>query len=144
MSKGQVQRYLCLLCGYRFSETQIKVNVSGQVRELNHSDPKSPENYVVPVNRSIEKAVDGFSFAGRENVRSQAEATPQRAVIAQDLNSLPSYNSSCRVCASEREAKNLVTVKSRTEKRAAGANTKPDERVTKGINPDYIIDKKKE
>lgn len=119
--ESQVQRYLCRSCGYRFSETQIKVNVTSQVRKLHHSDPDPPKDDVIPVNLFFKKSTDSLPFPWRENIRSQVKATPQRAVIAQDLNALPSYISSCRVCASEGEAKNLVEVDSRTEKRAAGA-----------------------
>jgi integrase len=46
--------------------------------------------------------------------------------VAERLKALSFYDSKCRVCATEDEAKNLAAVKSRTEERTAGATEQID------------------
>ena len=58
------------------------------------------------------------------------------SIVEKPLYGFRDYNSDCRVCASHQGAKNLVEVKSRIEKQAAGATTQTSE--LKGKIVEYL------
>lgn len=105
-----VQRYLCRRCGYRFSEPNVKVNVSGQVFERSKSMDDLSHNVISNLDSSLKESVNDFSLFGREDIGSH-EVT----IVGQDLNTFRDYRSTRRVCVSEGEMKNLVEVEPRTE-----------------------------
>jgi len=118
---GLVQRYLCRVCGFRFSETttqpKVKVNVGSQVREGLEPNNDLTHDVVAGLDFSIQKASDSFSLFGGEDVGSHGST-----VIGQRLNTLSDYSSTRRVCAEESEAKNLDATKKEGSE-VAGATT---------------------
>jgi len=70
LSKGQVQRFLCRSCGYRFSEPTVKLNVLRQLTETLNAGAKLAHPGVGSRNLVIEKGFSDSSFSGCENVGS--------------------------------------------------------------------------
>ena len=97
----EVQRFLCRVCGYRFSESIVKVNVAGKVGEGLNSGEDDHEVGVASGDASDEKVDDCLPFAFGEDVSSHNTST-----VEKDLNNLPFYNSSHQVCV-HKDAKNL-------------------------------------
>jgi integrase len=96
-----VQRWLCRKCGFRFSESIVKVNVAGKVGEMFHSGDNDNEVGVASRDAAYKKVNDCLSFALSENVSSHNTST-----VEKDLNDLPFYNRSKQVYA-QKDAKNL-------------------------------------
>ena len=126
---GDVQRWLCRDCGFRFSfnasnegnfKAIVKPNISSQARELHHSSSNPSRDNVVPFNLPFKEAVDSFPFPRRKGVGSHVQTTPATAILAKPLSILLRHNSPRRVSVSEREAKNLVGVETQ-QQQAAGA-----------------------
>ena len=69
-NEGQVQRYLCRVCVYRFSQSSVKVNVTGKVRETSNSGNDNHKVRVASGDGSDEKVNDGLPFAFGEDVGS--------------------------------------------------------------------------
>jgi len=139
-SHGDIQRWLCRDCGFRFSEStqsQVKVNVPGQVHKTLHSRTNVGDLGIRAFDSALEQELNGLSLSVGEDVSSHGVSSTITK-IAKPLKTFPCYNSKCRVSASEREAKNLVKVESRIEKRAAGATEKPDLATMKGLLVQYM------
>jgi integrase len=133
--RGLVQRYLCRSCGYRFSEPNVKVNVAGKIFEQFNSGKNFSKANIFAGDFSFKPSLNDLPFEGRENIRSHRQSN---VIVAEKrLNIFRDYNRDCRVCASEREVKNLVTVGSRIEKRAAGA-TELNQAEIKGKLVEYL------
>jgi integrase len=102
LSNGHaIQRWLCRNCGYRFSESSVKVDVAGKISKMLHSRNNNDEVRVASWNSSNKKVDDCLSFALGEDVSSHNTST-----IEKDLYGLPFYNRSNQVCA-QKDAKNL-------------------------------------
>jgi len=132
-----IQRYICRSCGFRFSESttqfKVKFNIPSQIPEGTHTGNYLTHNIVTCLNLAPKKPRDNLPLSCSKDV-----APHKCTVIGQSLNVLCNYNSTRRVGASEREAKNLAEVESRTEKRAAGATEKPSEAEIKGKIIEYL------
>lgn len=123
---SSVQRWLCRSCGYRFSEPNVKFNISSQIGEALKPRDNHHEAGVSALDFAAQKALDDPSFPLRENVTPHDKH--QFSTAEKDLNNLPFYNRKRRVSVSEDEAKNsagkaiaLAEEKGLSEKRAAGA-----------------------
>ena len=142
---GEVQRYICRSCGFRFSESttnrQVKVNIAGQILEEPNSGKNFPEADILQRDLSLQPIVQNLPFQGGEDVGSHHRS--KVTIVEKGLNRFRDYNSDCQVCASRKGVKNLVEVKSRIEKRAAGA-TKPDEADVKGKIVEFAFKLKKD
>lgn len=114
-----VQRFICRDCGYRFSEPikqpKIKNNIASQVFKRFSSNNDLPHNISSRLNPSLKESFNDHSFSWSKDV-----APHICTVIGQNLNGFRDYNSTDRVCASEKSAKNLVAAKQITEQIAAG------------------------
>lgn len=97
-----IQRWLCRSCFYRFSEPEIKLNVTAQIRERPEPSNDLPHNIVSKSDLSAKKSIDSMSFLSSENIASH-----ERSSVGQRLNSLRDYNRTRRVCATQKGAKNL-------------------------------------
>ncbi|MCJ7630943.1 hypothetical protein MUP77_00885, partial [Candidatus Bathyarchaeota archaeon] len=97
-----LQRWLCRRCAYRFSEPNVKLNVTLQIGERPESSNDLPHNIVSKFDLSPKKSIDSLSFLPSENIASHG-----RSSVGQRLNSLRDYNRTHQVCASEQRAKNL-------------------------------------
>lgn len=110
-----VQRWLCRNCGFRFSEStelKVKVNIAGKLSET----PNSMINlsYLQPRNVfSFKQRLNDPALSIGENVGPQGFHSQSIPTVAKVLNTFYPNSRNCRVCASESEAKNLVTVKTR-------------------------------
>jgi len=113
-TEGQIQRFLCRSCGFRFSEPNVKVNVRCKVSEASEPGQNSHKGRVVAGSRAVEESANGFSFLLSEDVCSHNLSS-----VAKGLNALPFYSSNHRVCATTKGAKNLETT---TIQKVAGEN----------------------
>jgi integrase len=120
---GEVQRFLCRVCGYRFSESSVKVNVVGKVGESFDSGKNHDEVGVASGYASDKKVDDCLSFAFGEDVASH-----NTSIVEKGLNGLPFYNSSHQVCA-QKDAKNLNTA---TETKTVAGESQKITQDTKG------------
>lgn len=130
------QRWLCCSCGRRFSENSLKlhvnVNVASQTFKLSHSNSETPKNSVGHSDFPLKKAVNSFPFLRSKDVRSQDATSPLSAVTAQRLNTLPCYNSTCRV-GDPKRLKNLTEVELQKAGLEARQATKHDLATIKGM-----------
>jgi len=101
-NEGQIQRYLCRVCGYRFSKPRVKVNVTGKVVETSSSGNNNHKVRVASGDAAYEKVYDGSPFAFGKNVGPH-----NLSIVEKGLNNLPLHNSKHQVCA-QKDAKNLV------------------------------------
>jgi len=108
-NEGNIQRWLCRNCGYRFSEPTVKLNIfRKRVSETFDSGSQLFKNRIVSRQFAFKESFNSLPFTFSEDVVSHKLTT-----VGKQLNTLP-YNSCKRqVCVSEREAKNLATVKTR-------------------------------
>ncbi len=137
-SGKRIQRYLCRVCGYRFSKSKVKSNIVSQNSELLHSCPNLTKQMVRERKLALKKSSDGSLLFDGKNIRPQIDNTQSITTVGKDLNSLLHYSSDCRICAPETKvAKNLVEVKTRTENRLAGA-TKPISAEIKGKIVEFL------
>lgn len=125
---GEVQRWLCRNCSYRFSESTVKVNVLGQLGETPDSMNKLTKTRIRNRNLALKETPNKLPFSIGEDVTPHSKST-LNPTVGKGLYNFPSNNRNCRVSVSEREAKNLVAAT--TEERAAGA-TKADLATIKG------------
>ena len=130
--QGDVQRYLCRSCGYRFSQPNVKVQITGQTRAF-HSSFNLTQPTMRKRNLSLKKQLNDSALSLGKDVGSHTVT-----VVGKRLNNLRSYNSKRRVCETDGVLKNLVKVETRL-KRAAGATktTKPDPETVKGLIVQY-------
>ena len=114
---GDVQRWLCRNCGYRFSQPSKKLSVQSQTRTFQPRSnlAKSP---IRNGNLPAKKSLNDLPLSLCEDVGSHSAT-----VVGKGLNNLRSYNCKRQVCVNEEKMKNLVKVETRTEKQAAGATT---------------------
>lgn len=122
-AEGQVQRWLCRSCGFRFSESSLKVGEKLQVRGqdgLFKSRSDLAESSVSEGDCSSEKLLNNLSFPFSEDVGSHGVT-----FTGKDLNVLRSYYCKHRICASTK-VKNLEPT---TETAVAGEAGKTQEDV---------------
>ncbi len=98
-SRGLIQRFLCRSCGYRFSESQIKINVVDQGRSFDSSSNLT-KTIISNGDFSIKKVMDDSSFTLSKDVTSHNITD-----VGKNLNKFSSYNSKRQVCVEE--TKNL-------------------------------------
>ena len=87
-TRGTVQRYSCRICGYRFSETNIQVDVTRQVVKRPHPMYDLPHYVVANQNLSLKKSLNNFTFFGREDIGPH-----DPRIVEQKLNRYRDYNS---------------------------------------------------
>ena len=144
-----IQRYLCRACGRRFSEqlrgcggglseSEVQVNVSGEVLKQLKSGLDLANADIFQRNVSRKEISDDLAFQRRENVGSHGSSTV--TVIDKSLNRFRDYNRERQVCVSGKEMKNLSQQRTR-QKRAAGATAKTE---VKGKLIEYSWHLKKE
>ncbi len=106
-----IQRFLCRVCGYRFSEPSAKVNVRDESGTL-ESSADLAKTSVSKRNFSFEKSLNDFPFSRCKDVASHGVTDTGKG-----LNTLRSYDSKCRISVSLAEGtKNLVKVEPQIEK----------------------------
>jgi len=101
---GKEQRYLCRVCGYRFSKSSVKVNVTGKISESFDPGENHHEVRVASGDAAHEKVDDCLPFVSREDVSSH-----DISIAEKSLYGLPFYNSKRQLCAIPKEAKKLDT-----------------------------------
>ncbi|MFQ6077088.1 MAG: hypothetical protein ACE5Z5_13325, partial [Candidatus Bathyarchaeia archaeon] len=81
---GQIQRFLCRDCGFRFSEStaqlQVKVNIPRQLRGASHSVDKLAPPPRGATNLALKEPFNEPSFSFRENILSHSTVTNTPAV----------------------------------------------------------------
>jgi integrase len=102
LSNGEaVQRWLCRNCGFRFSESSVKGNVTRKIGETFNSKKNHHKIRVASRNPSIDEVSDSLPFFLGEDVASH-----NLSIAEKGLNNLPFYSSKHQVCA-QKDAKNL-------------------------------------
>jgi len=140
---GDIQRWLCRACGYRFSQPNVKVNISSQIGERLESGKNYLNSRVGSINFMVKKAFNNSPLSLCEDVASHKSSSV--STVEKHLNSLPFYNRKRQVCASEGEAKNLATSETRIQEKAAGATTRTlDEATIKGKLVEFAFFLKKQ
>ena len=97
---SKTQRWLCRSCGYRFSESNVKVHIASEVSKTLDPIDNSHKGRIVSSSRTVQESANGFSFLLSEDIRSHNLSS-----VAKGLNALPLYSSSAE-CA-PKKAKNL-------------------------------------
>lgn len=100
----KVQRWLCRNCGFRFTESKVKVNVFTESSELLDARSNLTENMVSDRDVALQKGPDSSSFFLGENVGSHV-SKPNVTIVGKALNTFRHYSSNHQICA--QEAKNL-------------------------------------
>lgn len=123
---GTIQRWLCRLCGYRFSQPKVKVNISAQNVKLPNSEADFLYEGVSGRNLSFKESFDSLPFQRCEDVASHKSS--EETVIGKGLNTLGDCFRKRRVCGGEASPKNSVKAvkalsqsQSQTQKWDAGA-----------------------
>ena len=115
-----IQRYLCRLCGFRFSERMAELRVEDHILPQHLGTPNTEgelaEGRTRNVNFAFEKLLDEPSLPGGENIFSHNTPFVGKAYMV-----LHSDNRKCRVCAGE--AKNLAVNEPQIEKAQREATT---------------------
>lgn len=125
LSNGEsVQRWLCRRCGYRFSESSVKVNVTGKVSETFDSGANLRKGKIVNADFSVKEGFNGSPFSCGEDIGSHDITT-----IGKHLNSFLSYNSKCQLCALDKKAKKLNTA---TKTKTVAGTSPLDQQTLKG------------
>ena len=129
-SRGAIQRYLCRSCGYRFSETQVKLNITGELFKMLNPRNKDMNGSILDGDLSIKQPLNEGSFLIGEYVASHGSS--HNGSTTENLNRLRFYNRKCRVGAGSNPAKNSAPSLGRKmnnaqslQKRAAGAARLP-------------------
>ena len=91
--EGQIQRYLCRICGYCFSQSVVKVNIAGKVIEGLDSGENDHEVRVASGDTSKKEVNDCLPFMPSEDISSHDISIAERG-----LYDLPFYNSNNEVC----------------------------------------------
>jgi len=103
-----VQRWLCRICSFRFSDTtskpSVKLNIPGQAIKVSNPGKNHANGRITRPNLSREEAVNGFSFNGSEDIGSHGVT-----VIEKGLNAFRNYTRYAKVCDSDEESKNLAS-----------------------------------
>lgn len=98
-----VQRWLCRNCGFRFSQPNVKVNITTQSVKSPKPRPNLPNVNITSGEFTIKKRSDSLSFQVCEDVGSH-----NVSVVAKPINSFRAYNRDCQVGDLEKELKNLI------------------------------------
>ena len=99
-----------LLCRDCFRRFKIEGDVAAEFLKSSDTVKNLPDS-VIPFARK--QPLDKLSLVLGENVGSH-----KLSVVGKNLNTLPSYNRDCLVCAEKNEAKNMVAVEISTQKTA--------------------------
>lgn len=132
------QRWLCRSCGYRFSQSSVKVNVNRKAFASAHAGDNHHQIRVVSGKFAVKKTSDDKSLSWRENVSSHGLTT-----VEKQLNRLPFNSSNCQVCATRKGAKNLDSTTAQTET-VSGTSTPFDAKTAKGLLLQYTLYLQKE
>jgi len=106
---SSVQRWLCRGCGYRFSEPNVQVDVSGKIN-VPQSGPKLLKNRVISEQFALEESLNSSSLSFRKNVVSNHRLT----TAGKALNAFAYNDCKHQVCVSNKGAKNLSATETKT------------------------------
>ena len=116
-----VQRYLCRLCGYRFSEPKVQADISREIPEVSNPGDDDVQRPILYSDPALEKVIDESSLFGSEDIGPHGSSSS--GSITETLNILRSHSDERRACAEEDDAKNLVKVETRKEWAAGAAKS---------------------
>jgi integrase/predicted RNA-binding Zn-ribbon protein involved in translation (DUF1610 family) len=109
-AEGPVQRFLCRDCGFRFSESKIKLDISSQTSETLDSRKHNHKQGIVTVKHAVKETFDNLPFFCSKDVGSHNLSS-----VAKALYALPYSNSKRQVCESLTEgSKNLSATETET------------------------------
>jgi len=143
-----VQRWLCRVCGRRFSQSEelkVEVDVVSEVFKPSNAGEDDFDDVLPPADLTLKQPPNNLPLSIGEDVGAHGLTVAEKG-----LNNLSLYNRERRVCAWEAQAKNsasqelsLMENAVEAEKRAAGA-AKPDSEIIKGKIVEFAWWMKKE
>jgi len=133
---SQTQRWLCRNCGYRFSQPNVKINVTSKGFEPFKSSKNHTQSPVFRVASSFKEISNNVFFPVGKDVGSHNVSITEKG-----LNSLCFYDRNAKVCASAKEAKNLVATE--TEKQTVAGTSPKTQQNMKGLILEYAWKMKK-
>lgn len=107
--KKEIQRYLCKVCGYRFSASKSDSNTLQQYRKMINFNSKASEKKGGDKCLIVKEGVDTSHFFISKRISSQDSITQDFITNRKDLNSVFGDSSFSQVGVSTKEAKNLET-----------------------------------
>jgi hypothetical protein len=72
--------FLCIVCGYRSSESSVKVYIAGKVGEMSHAGDDNYEVGVASRNTSNKKVYDSLPFVLGEDISSHDTSIVERVL----------------------------------------------------------------
>ena len=105
--EGQIQRYLCRSCGFRFSEPKVEFNIRCKVSKTLDPIDNSHKGRVLSSSRTVQESANGLSFLLSEDVCSHNLSS-----VAKGLNALPLYSSNAKYAS--KKMKNLSATETKT------------------------------
>jgi len=116
---GEIQRYLCKLCGFRFSEpsgkSQVNLNITSKQSKSFHSAFNLHNRRVAAGNFSIKETSKNLPFTFTEDF-----GVHNITNLGKQLNTFPYKVSNAKVCVSDKEAKNMAATE--MEKQTVAGN----------------------
>jgi integrase len=107
----EVQRYLCRVCGYRFSKLNVEFNIVRQDRKLLNSSLNLTKKVIGDGDFIIQEGLDGFPFLVSKDASPQISKPQAITTAGKDLNAFLSNSASCQVGVKKPKLmKNLVKV----------------------------------
>lgn len=99
-----IQRFLCRICGFRFSERNVKPDISSQILKVLNSRKNNHKQRIITLDSSFQKTSDDLFFLNGEDSGIHSLTSVEKR-----LNSLPYSNSNHQIGASDKKkAKNLA------------------------------------
>ena len=141
MATGETrQRYLCRLCGCRFSQSNIQLNVIPQISPISNSAKNVHKVRIASGNRTVKESSDGLSFSLGKDVCSHG--CSNLSIIEKGLNVFPNYNRYAKVGDSKGESKNLAATE--IEKQTVAGTSPTTQQDIKGLITQFIAYLEKE
>lgn len=108
-----IQRFLCRDCGYRFQDPTIEGNVRLQPFKRTQPTNDCSQKRVFPGNQAAKEVINDTSLLSCKDVGSHGESQHITSVVTFIKGS--HHSRTCQVCATDKVAKNLSTVKTQTK-----------------------------
>ena len=108
-----IQRFLCRACGRRFSEPMIEPNIRRKPFKRSHPTNDCSQKRVLPGNQAAKEVINNTSLSSCKDVGSHAESQHITSVVTFIKGS--HHSRTRQVCATDKVAKNLSTVKTQTK-----------------------------
>lgn len=128
--RDKVQRWLCRSCGFRFSQPNVKINVTVQSVKSPESRSNLSNGNITGREFTTEKGLDSLSFQTCEDVGSH-----NVSVVAKPINTFRVYNRDCKCATLKKRGEKLERNKTKTN--CCGRNSEIN--TAKGQRQNYRV-----